>query len=278
MNLLYNPPQSRKVGTVEEKDGQVLYRNYRGELHRENGPAVVSSLESGPREEYYFHGVLHRDDGPARIWSDGSFEYYQKGLLAGGGPSAKRFFSGEEPREEWRNNEGQLHRIDGPALIEADGSELYYVAGQLHRTDGPAIERRNSLEARKGALKRGQPFAVWYKHGQKSRHGGPAEIYGLGAHVYWLDGQMHRTDGPAIVHMDRITPQGYRQGFMRHGRPHRQDGPAIVDALGVEYYYQEGVLHRADGPAISSPHGGDDEYYLKGDPLTKEDWQDIIGS
>lgn len=61
-------------GTVE------FWRNHAGELHREDGPALISN-RSGYTEfkiEYYKNGKLHREDGPATIrdtertwWLDG---------------------------------------------------------------------------------------------------------------------------------------------------------------------------------------------------------------
>ena len=49
--------------------GQTEYKNKHGELHREDGPAVIYTNGS---EEWYINDKLHREDGPAVIWEDGT--------------------------------------------------------------------------------------------------------------------------------------------------------------------------------------------------------------
>ena len=58
------------------------------------------------------------------------------------------------------------------------------------------------------------------------------------------NGQLHRIDGPAVIHAN-----GSRSWF-QDGLRHRTDGPAIVRADGSKVWYQNGKLHRTDGPAI----------------------------
>ena len=43
--------------------GTRRYRNAAGELHREDGPAVI--FEGGVEQMWYRNGKLHREDGPA---------------------------------------------------------------------------------------------------------------------------------------------------------------------------------------------------------------------
>jgi hypothetical protein len=85
----------------------------RGNLHREDGPAVIWNNEDC---EWYYNGVLHRLDGPAVMY--------------------------EGCREEWWVN-GLLHRIGGPAIRHTDTKEEWWVNGLLHREDGPAEIRAN---------------------------------------------------------------------------------------------------------------------------------------
>ena len=76
------------------------YYNDNGELHREDGPAVVN--EDG--ESWYLNGALHREDGPAVISKDG--------------------------RKAWCVK-GELHREDGPAVIHEDGrAKVWYINGK----------------------------------------------------------------------------------------------------------------------------------------------------
>ena len=50
-----------------------VWRNEKGELHREDGPAVESS---NGRREWFKNGLRHREDGPAIVWEDGTHSYY----------------------------------------------------------------------------------------------------------------------------------------------------------------------------------------------------------
>tara|TARA_B100000745_G_scaffold297290_2_gene244015 strand:- start:2463 stop:2822 length:360 start_codon:yes stop_codon:yes gene_type:complete len=82
------------------------YRNSAGQLHRDDGPAVVwyDPTEGGVSvEEYFQNGVKHREDGPALV---------------------AYFRNGEKDREEYYRDD-RLHREDGPAFIRynpTDGS------------------------------------------------------------------------------------------------------------------------------------------------------------
>lgn len=54
--------------TIEE-DGSKVWRNRRGEWHRENGPA--HELPNGYKS-WWFNGLRHRICGPAVEWSNGN--------------------------------------------------------------------------------------------------------------------------------------------------------------------------------------------------------------
>jgi hypothetical protein len=77
-------------------EDRVEYRNEQGQLHREDGPAIV--YKDG--KYYYINGLLHREDGPAVEYKDGSVVYYKNGLK---------------------------HREDGPAVIRANGKKEYWI-------------------------------------------------------------------------------------------------------------------------------------------------------
>ena len=49
-------------------DGTLEWR-LDGQLHREDGPALVTSDGT---QLWFRHGVAHREDGPAAVWADGS--------------------------------------------------------------------------------------------------------------------------------------------------------------------------------------------------------------
>ena len=55
--------------------------NDEGQLHREDGPAVIhpKGKNRAVTEEWYYHGRRHRKDGPAMSFIDGSFAWYYFG-------------------------------------------------------------------------------------------------------------------------------------------------------------------------------------------------------
>ena len=77
--------------------GSRRYYNALGQLHRDNGPAIVFS--SGSRE-WYRNGLRHRTDGPAFVSPIGVKEWYLH---------------------------GKLHRTDGPAVIHEDGAKEWWL-------------------------------------------------------------------------------------------------------------------------------------------------------
>ena len=72
---------------------------------------------------------------------------------------------------------------------------------------------------------------------------------------YYLNGILHRLDGPAVEHSDG-SKYYYLNGIL-----HRADGPAIESANGSKHYYLDGKRHRVDGPAAEFPNGSK-HYYL----------------
>ena len=59
------------------------------------------------------------------------------------------------------------------------------------------------------------------------------------------------------------------------GKLHRVDGPAIIRANGDQEWYLDGKRHRVDGPAITYANG-DKEWYLNGKKLTEAEYQACI--
>jgi hypothetical protein len=96
--------------TVDE-DGTVTYRDWEGQFHRDDGPAV-EYLDG--TKKWYINGLRHRKDGPAIEWAC---------VL-----------------KMWCIHD-ELHREDGPAVEWLGGSKEWYIHNQLHREDGPAIEK-----------------------------------------------------------------------------------------------------------------------------------------
>ena len=82
------------------------------------------------------------------------------------------------------------------------------------------------------------------------------EIDEYGTKEWFIEGKLHREDGPAIEWND-----GDKKWY-KEGKFHREDGPAIECADGSEEWYLEGKLHREDGPAIKLSNGYKIYYYL----------------
>jgi hypothetical protein len=82
---------------------------------------------------------------------------------------------------------------------------------------------------------------------------------------WYLNGNLHREDGPAIEYAD-----GTRCWYL-NGKRHRIDGPAFEHADGSRYWYLDGERHREDGPAIEYSDGTR-EWYLNGEQYTEEEF------
>jgi hypothetical protein len=87
--------------------------------------------------------------------------------------------------------------------------------------------------------------------------------YPNGTQTWWLNGKIHREDGPAV-----IRPNGTQEWFI-NGKRHRKDGPAYIESNGIQVWYINDNLHREDGPAIIRQNGTK-EWYLNGKNITKE--------
>jgi len=103
------------------------------------------------------------------------------------------------------------------------------------------------------------------------REDGPAIEYSNGNKLWYIGGQLHREDGPAILY-----PDGSTEWFFK-GELHREDGPAVELSCGVSEWYKDGCRHRLDGPAVVYTNPADeDEYWIEGRYLTKEEFLDYL--
>ena len=81
---------------------------------------------------------------------------------------------------------------------------------------------------------------------------------------WYLNGKLHRIDGPAIEY-----PNGYKVWYL-NDKLHRIDGPAIELKNGDKYWYLNNEYHRIDGLAIECANG-DKFWYLNGKKVNEED-------
>jgi hypothetical protein len=126
----------------------------------------------------------------------------------------------------------------------------------------------------------------YYLNGKLHREDGPAIEYGNGDKFWYINGKRHREDGPAVEY-DNGDKYWYINGKLHradgpavectngdkfwiiNGKRHREDGPAIEDGDGDKKWYINGKLHRADGPAVECTNG--DKYWYINDKLHRED-------
>ena len=93
-----------------------------------------------------------------------------------------------------------------------------------------------------------------------------------GTKRWYLNGELHREDGPA-VEWDDGDEYWYLNGDL-----HREGGPAVELVNGYKIWYLNDDLHREDGPAIEYAYG-DKAWYLHGKEFvhpeefsTMEEW------
>lgn len=158
-----NSDSIRKV----RRDGSIEWRNKKGELHREDGPAREWPAKNA--RAWYRNGKLHREDGPASE-----------------GPLGRI----------WHLN-GKKHRVDGPAVELADGSKQWYLHGKLHREDGPAYEdaegrkhwyRHGLLHREDGPAAEEPGGRSWWRNGKLHREDGPAAEHTDGTTKWYIEG------------------------------------------------------------------------------------------
>ena len=87
-----------------------------------------------------------------------------------------------------------------------------------------------------------------------------------GSKVWWLNGNRHRTDGPAFEWAD-----GTKEWWL-NGNRHRTDGPAFEGANGRKEWWLNGKRHRIDGPAVVR-HDGRKEWWFYGNKVS---WRDVF--
>ena len=105
----------------------------------------------------------------------------------------------------------------------------------------------------------------WYLNGEYHREDGPAIEYASGTKYWYLNDKLHREDGPAIEYAD-----GSKSWYL-NDKVHREDGPAIEYANGTKYWYLDDKLHREDGPAIEFADGTKC-WYLNAELLSEEEF------
>ena len=92
------------------------------------------------------------------------------------------------------------------------------------------------------------------------------KVHPDGSKSWWLNGKLHRTDGPAFERAD-----GSKRWHL-NGKLHRTDGPAWERADGSKEWYLNGKFHRTDGPAWERADGTK-MWLLSGNKVS---WQEVF--
>jgi hypothetical protein len=91
------------------------------------------------------------------------------------------------------------------------------------------------------------------------------KIYENEAKEWYLNGKLHREDGPAYEGVD-----GTKIWYL-NDKLHREDGPAYEGTYGTKEWFLNGLLHREDGPAYEGADGTK-VWYLNGVYHTEEEF------
>jgi deoxyuridine 5'-triphosphate nucleotidohydrolase len=109
----------------------------------------------------------------------------------------------------------------------------------------------------------------WYLDGERHRTDGPAVEYANGYKEWYLDGKRHRAVGPAVE-----WANGDKEWWL-NGKLHRTDGPAVEYANGYKAWYLDDKLHREDGPAAEDSSGVK-YWYLNGKQFSKQEFHNYL--
>jgi len=115
------------------------------------------------------------------------------------------------------------------------------------------------------AIVRDSGDKYWYLNGKLHREDGPAIEWADGTKSWYLNDQLHREDGPAYEYANG------NKFWCLNGQLHREDGPAIEYIDGDKYWYINNQLHREDGPATEWADGTK-HWYLNDQELAEEEF------
>jgi hypothetical protein len=191
----------------------------------------------------------------------------------------------EKVRLEIFNEKGELHRIHGPAVVELslprDGSHWHDKRPitenhKFYNTIKTITEYTNNFKDFNYNFSQycSKIHVEWYLNGKLHRIDGPAieskshcSMTGYyGYYEYYINGKLHRTDGPAIY---RPSKSVSIIKYYIYGKLHRTDGPASnIFGCGerTEEWYKNGKLHRIDGPAIKKTRQ-EEYFYINNEPI-----------
>ena len=175
-------------------------------------------------------------------------------------------FVDEDGTKYWKNQDGKLHREGAPAIEYPPSEGRPRGARRIQREEWRGDPRSHECHSVEGSR-------WWYINGELHREDGPAIEYPDGTEEWYQDGKQHRLDGPAVVKLDGSN-EWYQNGLL-----HRLDGPALEKEDNPRWSWKEqwlrdGKYHRDDGPAIETSYG-DNKWFQDG-KLHREDGPAVI--
>jgi hypothetical protein len=72
-----------------------------------------------------------------------------------------------------------------------------------------------------------------------------------------------------IKYIVKVYNNGDKEWYL-NGKLHREDGPAVECSDGAKFWYLNGKRHREDGPAIERSNGSK-SWYIDGKKLTEQE-------
>jgi hypothetical protein len=81
-------------------------------------------------------------------------------------------------------------------------------------------------------------------------------------------GELHRTDGPAMISVNGT------ESWWLNGKRHRINGPAVEYSDGTKSWFINGERHREDGPACEGH--GIEYWYVNGKEVTEEEHNEMF--
>jgi hypothetical protein len=165
---------------------EISYKNEKGELHREDGPALIKYHKFNntiTKEVFYKNGLRHREDGPALI------KYFTE-------------IAGDVIKEEYYYKNDLIHREDGPAFISYNydskvTTEQYLQNDKFYRENGPNyINTVYDYDTGDFLYK---SFTYYDENCQpySKDEDTPAYYLSNGDYIYYYKNKLHRIKGPA---------------------------------------------------------------------------------
>lgn len=114
-------------------------------------------------------------------------------------------------------------------MWNVNGSKLWLFKQKIYKKNTLGINRNNEcIESSNGTKE-------WYLNGEFHREDGPAIEYLNGCKEWWVNGRHHRIDGPAID-----APHSFKAWYLNNKRC-RLDGPAYEGIHGDNYWFINGI-------------------------------------